>query len=486
MKKEVILVFPGRTSIRPQLPLSLLFLAETLEKNGYMLRLIDRRVDKKNPVDLKIDNVICVGISAMTSPMILDGIEFAKQIRAISQHIPIIWGGIHPSTLPDQTILNEYVDIVVRGEGELTLLEVVKKLESGESLESVKGITYKENGKIKVNPDREEWVNLNEIGTLPYHLIDMNKYNTTEFSYQSSRGCPHNCSFCYNRAFNKKSYRFKSSEKVLKDLEYIVGKFNLKQINFDDDNFFVNRKRVEEICKWILERKFNIDWYAACRIDYFARYDSEFINLLRDSGCKKILFGAESGSSKILKFINKDINVEETISAVKKCKDAGIIPILSFMCGLPNETKEDLYKTLDLIDEIKGIYRNALVNGLFLFTPYPNTDITNKLHEAGYSFPSSLEEWGKYLFGHVTISKQWLENRYVKELITISDIIRFRYFEEFGFLSRLESKFHIIPYLIFNSLFDIFARIRWKFRYFKYPIEWRLWSWIRTRYLGHT
>ena len=484
MKKEVILVFPGKSSIRPQLPLSCLFLAKTLEKKGYTPKIIDMRLEDYNLLDLKIDDVICVGISTMTSPMILHGIEFAKQVRDVSPHTPIVWGGIHPSLLPNQTILNDYVDIVVRGEGELTLLELVQKLESEESLENVKGITYKENGTIKANPDRE-WMNLNEIGTLPYHLIDMNKYNITEFTYQSSRGCPYNCGFCYNRAFNKKSYRFKSSENVLKDLEYIVNKFNLKQINFDDDNFFVHRKRVEEICRGILERNFNIDWYATCRINYFAKYNSEFINLLKDSGCKKILFGAESGSTNILKSIDKDIEVEETISAVKKCKEAGIIPILSFMCGFSNETREDVDKTLDFIDKIKEIYDKVLINGLFLFTPFPNTPLANKLREMGYQPPPNLEEWGKILYGHVT-NQPWFGKKYLDELITISDIVRFRYFNEFGFSSRLKSEFHILPYLIFNYLFLISARIRWKYKYFRFPIEWKVWSYIRIRYLEHT
>lgn len=483
MKKKVVLVFPGKSSIRPQLPLSCLFLAETLERNGYAVRIIDMRVEAYRPSDLTLDDVICVGISIMTSPMILEGIRLAKEMRAKSPHTPIIWGGIHASLLSDQTISNEYVDLVVRGEGELTLLELVQRIESGNSLDGVRGITYKENGVVKVNPDRE-WMNLDEIGTLPYHLINMNKYNITEFTYQSSRGCPHGCGFCYNRAFNKRSYRFRSSENVLRDFEYIVNKFHPEQINFDDDNFFVNRKRVEEICNGLLERDFGITWYGTCRIDYFAKYGSEFINLLRDSGCKKILFGAESGSSDILQLIDKDITVEDTISAINKCEASGIVPILSFMCGFPSETRQDTYKTLALIDRIKETSHTALINGLFLYTPFPNTPLADRLPEWGYRPPPNLEGWGRFLYGRVT-AQPWLERKYLGELVTISDIIRFRYFNEAGFSARLKSRFHIVPYFLLSSVLSLVGNIRWKYRYFSYAIEWRLWSLIRYRYLGH-
>ena len=483
MGKEVVLVFPGKSSIRPQLPLSCLFLAETLERNGYAVKIIDMRIEGYSPSDLTLDDVICVGISIMTSPMILDGIRFARQVRANSPHIPIIWGGIHASLLPDQTIANEYVDIVVRDEGELTLLELIQRIQSGSSLENVRGITYKENGAVKVNPDRE-WMNLDEIGTLPYHLLDMNKYNTTEFTYQSSRGCPHGCGFCYNRAFNKRSYRFRSSENVLRDLEYIVNKFHPEQINFDDDNFFVNSKRVEEICNGLLERDLGITWYGTCRIDYFSEYSSEFVNLLRDSGCKMMLFGAESGSSDILQLIDKDIGVEDTISVINKCQESGIVPILSFMCGFPGETRQETYKTLALIDRIKEISPTARINGLFLYTPFPNTPLANVLPEWDYHPPANLEDWGGFLYGHVS-DQTWLDSKYLAELITISDIIRFRYFNESGFSARLKSKFHIIPYLLLGSVLSLLGNIRWKYRYFRYPIEWRLWSLIRYRYLGH-
>jgi len=482
MKKNVILVYAGEKCTRPRLPLALLFLSETLEKNGYKPMIIDMRIDDWKSMDL--DNPICVGLSVMTGPPISYALEFAKHVRDVDPNIPIVWGGVHPSLLPEQTILNEYVDIVVRGEGELTFLELVQKLELNESLKHVKGITYKENGEVISNPDRE-WMDLNEIGNLPYHLLDLSKYNLKEFPYHSSRGCPHKCGFCYNLAFNKGSYRFKNAENVVNEIEYIVNKFNPETIWFVEDDFFASKKRVREICEGFIERGLKINWEASCVVSYFARYDSTFINLLKESGCKKLAFGAESGSSRILEYIDKNITVEETIKAVEKCKDWDIVPVISFLCGLPEETREDTYKTIGLIKKIREINDKAIINGFFLYTPYPNTPITNKLHEQGYEYPSSLEDWSDFLFAYGS-NNPWLDDDYRKEIETISDIVRFQYFNKLEASSRLKSKLHIIPYKIFNSLYSISAKIRWKYEFFKYPIEWKLWSWIRIRYLGQT
>jgi len=121
---------------------------------------------------------------------------------------------------------------------------------------------------------------------------------------------------------------------------------------------------------------------------------------------------------------------------------------------------------------------------LFIFTPFPNTPLTNGLYKWGYHLPASLEEWGEFLYGHIT-DQPWLERKYQKDLITISDIVRFRYINEFGFIPRLKSKLHVVPYFFFNIFFAVMANIRWKLRFFKFPIEWRMWSWVRYKYLGH-
>jgi radical SAM superfamily enzyme YgiQ (UPF0313 family) len=440
------------------------------------------RVQDYNTLDLQEGDPICVGISTMTGPQILQGIRFAKDVRRVLPHTPIIWGGIHPSLVPEQVILEEYVDIVVYGEGELTLLELVQKLESGELLDNVQGIVYKKNGGIRKNPARE-WIDLNTMGTLPYHLIDMTKYDDWEFSYQSSRGCPHNCGFCYNRVFNKQSFRVRKSELVLEDLDYIINKFKPRLIAFEDDNFFTDAKRVEQICKGIVARNMKLSWYSTCRVDYLNKSSSEFSQLVRDSGCLKLMLGAESGSSRILEQIDKDIDVEQIITAVKRCKEVGVAAVLGFMGGFPGETSEDINMTLELIDEIKRLYNKAYINGFFIFTPFPHTPMTDSISLNGYKGPSTLEEWGHLEWGR-NVNYPWIEKSRMKELTTISDIVRFNYIYEFGFNNKLKNKVDLIPFVIMGWLYSLSARIRWKFRYFKCPIEWQLWSWIRYKYLG--
>ncbi|MEW6684869.1 MAG: radical SAM protein [Candidatus Edwardsbacteria bacterium] len=478
---KVLLVHPGRPSnIRPRLPLALLYLAETLLANGYQPKIIDMRLSEYEGIDLS--NAICVGVSVLTGPGILYALEFAKYIRKNNPKLPIIWGGIHPTLLPEETCQNEFVDIVVRGEGEETLLELVQCIEEQKDLAKILGITYKKDREIVSNPDRP-WMNLNKIGDLPYHLVDLNQYNIKEFPYHSSRGCPHRCGFCYNLAFNKRSFRTKSADKIIDEIESIVHRFKPERITFCEDNRFTNKKIVEQICRGLIDRKIKIYWEPSCRFNYFAGYDDEFISLIKEAGVKKIGFGAESGSVKILDLIKKDITKEEIFITLNKCKTAGIVPQVSLMYGFPSEEIEDVSKSIMLIDEMHEVNPEVIVNGLLLYTSYPNTPLFHYTKKLGYKFPSSLQEWGGFMFGDIR-NNPWMSKRHRIEGETASNIVRFRYFNQIKAENLLRKRRHRIPYKIFNFFYSFSAKFRWRRRFFKCPYEWKLWSYIRTKYLG--
>jgi anaerobic magnesium-protoporphyrin IX monomethyl ester cyclase len=331
-RKDVLLVFPGKFKAPdPQIPLSLLYLAASLQEEGFTVRIFDMRLEDYR--HFEIGNPIFVGLSCMSGLQIKYALEFARYARMQAPSSSLVWGGIHPTLLPEQTATNDYVDIVVRGEGELIIKDLANALASYQPLDSVAGITYNLNGVIKNNIDGKIIDLDSEPIALPYDLLQMDRYPSVRsgrFHIQTSRGCPHRCGFCYNSYFNKNKWRAKSAKRVLDEIEYILAKFpNVKIIDPIDDNVFVDKDRVEEICRGILERKLGIQWRANCRFDYLSTYDKDFLELLEKAGCVELDFGGESGSDRLQTLICKDVTANQMLQSVANLRRWA--PLLSLM-----------------------------------------------------------------------------------------------------------------------------------------------------------
>jgi|TARA_B100001971_G_C18262390_1_gene588194 radical SAM superfamily enzyme YgiQ (UPF0313 family) len=487
-KKKVLLYNFGPKSDIVYFPIQVLMVAHELEKNNYEPIVVDTRVQDYKNYSLK--DVICVGISTRSGPEILDGLEVAQYVRDTDPKIPIVWGGNHPSLLYAQTAKDPLVDVVVKGEGDETVLELVQRFDSNQPIEDVKGIVFEKNGKVIVNPDRE-FFNMDTQGNLPYRLLDMKKYYIDKFfSYQSSRGCPHDCTFCYNHAFNKRRYRIKSPETVLHELEYIKKNFNPETITFVDDNFFTSKFRAIKIAQGMIDGGLNLKWKASCRADYLRRYEPEVLDLFKKSGCTSLSIGAESGSQYILKQIRKDITLEDIKESCIKCVNAKIDPIYSFMCGFPEEKTEDLNLTLDCVDYIYE--HGGYVNGIFCLISYPGTPLFNQAVNRGLKIPSSLKGWGDWGWNTRETIPPWISKRHHKKLMVIGEVCRyFSLRKTLENISKRPDKFSLkFPLLVLWKMADTLvlypsARIRWKKRYFKYAYEWGFWQFIKNLYLGH-
>ena len=236
----------------------------------------------------------------MSGPQIRFGLEFARRVRAELPGVPIVWGGVHPTLLPEQTAASESVDVVVRGESELAVGSLADALAAGASIDGAAGMTYAQADAVRSTPDGG-LIDLDDIPLeLPYDLIELARYPTLQAGrahMQTSRGCPSRCGFCYNTSFNKRRWRGKSPERVLDEMEWILARFpQVTIIDPVDDNLFVDRGRVEAICQGILQRGMKVSWRANCRFDYLARYDGQFLSLLEEAGCVELDFGGESGS----------------------------------------------------------------------------------------------------------------------------------------------------------------------------------------------
>lgn len=490
--KDVYLIYPCNHPRWPLLPNAVLALMNPLIKSGFSPKIVDTAVDHYEAFDYQ--DAICVGISVLTDPSILKGIEVARYIRNRYPQIPIIWGGHHATILPDQTIRSPFVDVVCRNEGEITFPELVKRLSAHQAIEEVLGITWKNSdGKVIHNPD-QKLIDMDSIDLYPYHLLDLRKYPVIHerFSYQSSRGCPCRCRFCSFDVL--KRWRPKSPPRMVDELQWITEAFHPNDIEMADDNFFVNRKRVETFCEEVINRGLSFRWSANCRFDYFSEYEDDFIELLKKSGCYLLCFGGESGSDQVLDYLDKKLNRQQILESVRRAKKHHIQIQLSFMCGFPQETREDVCATLSLMDEIRRIYSAVEINGFFVYTPYPGSALFEEVQRLGFSAPKTLEEWGRFdpNLEHSTRTTPWLLKKTRQSLEAIGAMVRFEFLlNKYQGMSSLQKKAWFFNSTLVLKLFDLFNlffrasyRFRWKKKWFHFPLEWKAWTYLRDRFLG--
>jgi anaerobic magnesium-protoporphyrin IX monomethyl ester cyclase len=478
--KEILLVFPGKYNAPdPQVPLSLLHLASALQQSNYKVRIFDMRTEDYR--SLNIGDPLFVGISCMSGLQIGYGIEFAKKVRLEKPFLEIVWGGVHPSLLPEQTAKNELVDIVVRGEGDQTISNLANNLASGKSLEKVKGLSFKNNGNIE-NTAEADLIDLDTIPVeLPYDLLDLDKYPALKagrIHIQTSRGCPHRCGFCYNILYNNKSWRGKTPKRVLDEIEYLLKKFpNAKVIDPIDDNFFVDKKRVEDICNGILKRGIKVAWRANCRFDYLSTYEPEFLKLLEKAGCAELDFGGETGSERLQQFICKDVNHDQIMQSVENLKKYAptIEPYASWMSGLPTETNSDLNATFDLMDHMREANPKTQHFGIFVYTPFPSP-VLNQLPPE-FKPPQTLEEWGK--IDVFQFKPPWHSKKQVARLRAISAVARYAFFPE----ARINER--SFSFKIAYGFVSRMAKYRWRHRYFGFPIDMKIVNYLARKMRGY-
>ena len=317
VSKRVVLVYPRyvtgwQVQTRLAIPLSVLCVGTPLSLSGYPVRIIDQRVEpdwRSILTEELAQDPICVGVSSMTGPQL----QFALDISAIAKrcgNAPIVWGGVHASLLPEQTLQNENIDIVVRGEGEETFLELVQALDGKRPLSAVPGIWYKENGAIKHTGNRP-FVDLNQLPPLSYDLINLAKYRRVMFgvphqNFFTSRGCPCQCTFCYNTAFDRKRWRAMEPDLVVKRIKDFVTEYKVQGLIINESNFFVDMDRARCILKGIVREnlgivisKVNID------VSTLFKLSRDDFALLERAGCRRVPIAIESGSERIRTLLKK-------------------------------------------------------------------------------------------------------------------------------------------------------------------------------------
>ena len=390
--KIAILCFPTVNNEKPQYPIGLYKIAFFC-RNYYRVIVLDHRIeDVYQKIDsyLGTDKVLCLGISVMTGIQILGAIEIS---RKYSGKIPIVWGGTHPTITPEQTIANDYVDYVVLGEGEEAFLNLLYFLD-GRKINEEKFLS-KKNNRVAVNIlgqfSETPYIDFREENINDSYIIGRDGFHRA-FNIETSRGCPHLCAYCHNSVYFSK-YRCITASSIKDIIDALIDSYKIDGIIFQEDNLFMDKTRIEQIQNFLANR--NIGWKGNSRINYFNTLvdDKNFMSMLLVSGCSTIQFGLESGSQKVLDFIDKKIRVEDYISVNKKLAEYDLKIRYNFIVGFPGETEDDMEMTFNVIERLMSENRNVLHPFLNIYTPYPGTRLYKTACEHGFSPPVNTEGW---------------------------------------------------------------------------------------------
>jgi len=383
---KILFITPVMTRAQTDPPSGLCYLQASLDKAGYTnSKIVDEDSYEKVKKAIEDYDPDVVGISCLTVYR-SSSFKIAKMAKEIKPKVKVILGGPHATFMWEQIMKNfKYVDVIVVGEGEITTVELIKALERDKPLKNIKGIVFREDGKIIKTEPRPLIENLDEVPFPSYRNIDFDKYAVAKppdyyekerkASIISSRGCIGNCHFCSTTQFWSRRWRARSAKNVVDEIESLYNKYNIRFFVFFDDIFTTNQQRVIDICKEIIKRDLKIRWYAETRVDCVSK---EMLEWMKKSGCFLVQFGIESGSTTILKTINKKVTMDQIITAVKMVKEVGMQTEPFFMVGNPGETKKTIEETKRLIDILKP---DAL--GISITRVFPCTQLYELAKEKG-------------------------------------------------------------------------------------------------------
>ena len=394
-------------------PLSLLAIARMVA-DDYDVRILSAVVDENYTEQIlaACSDALLFAVSSMTCYQIRDGLDVSAAVKEQYPELPIVWGGYHPSTMPEQTILNPNIDIVVRGQGEYTFQELVHRLSDGRSLEGLPGITYKEpeqeRVKVITNPDRE-FADINEFCDMPYHLIEMERYIKSYrfgnrcIDYETSRGCLARCFFCSEPLFCKHKWTALTPERTVSEIEKLHTEYGIDTFMIRDSDFFVSIRRISAIAELLIERDLNLNLVSVNgRMERLHRLDDGVWELLRRAGLREVFIGFESGYQPSLDAMGKGASVDHILKCTHSCARHDIDLRGSFMVGIPGiDTKTEIAHTFEMMNRMIDIFHEEsdlakLDFLLSFFVPYPGTPLYQRCIEVGFLQLNSLEEWGDF------------------------------------------------------------------------------------------
>lgn len=398
---KVLFVNPPQTASKYKFmgviapPLGIAYMAGVLQENHIDVEILDASAEDMDFKDVEKELLKrkpdLVALTALT-PTIGRALETAQVVKETLPDSIVVMGGYHPTFNFIETLEDENVDIVIRGEGEYIMLNLVQALENQSSLHDVKGIVFedKNSKEIVVNPEAPLIQDLDELpfpalNLLPmkkYRLLDMDTHMTTMIT---TRGCPMQCSFCSSAAMHGKKIRERSVENIVDEIEYLKTNYDIDTIAFMDDTFTLKKRKVMAICDEILKRNIEIMWGCTSRVDTL---DEKLLKKMKEAGCITIFIGVESADQQQLDNMCKNTTIAKIENAFKIAHKLKIRTIASVALGMPGDTKEIMNKTVKFVHKLKPNY--AIYS---LATPYPGTRFYKEAFEKNLI---KIKDWSKY------------------------------------------------------------------------------------------
>ena len=548
--KKILLIQPRHgvwDGVFIRFPESVLSIAALPHAKGYDVTILDLRVTPRWEAVLQsylADNKpICVGITSLTGPSLKDLLKSVEIIKEHDNSIPIVFGGVHATLLPEQSLHTvPGVDVVVTYEGDYSFFEVVKVFEKNNldevmksnALASVKGIYYRKSNVAEFQHSQDslapiyEWkgramtlksfplvvdidlpvtvtgtkssdnnieiaftgdspliMDLDELPDTPYELLDLSKYDAADLgngvsaSFQTSRGCPFACKFCGNEFLQKRTMRCISIPKLVAKIKMLQTKYGYNSFVFVDDLTLAGRKQFIEFCSALKEIRPKIAWTSTgIRANLISKLDEDDVQLLWDSGCRSLDIGIESGSARLLEHITKADTKENMLKANKIIATLPFKTKYTFIVGYPTETDEERNETVDFYLQLQKDNPHIFPM-FFVFLPIAGTELYKDVVAAGFKEPTSIQEWvdmdsTSWFYKH----DNWIPNSKRREvsMIMISSL-----FCSKSAKSKMTNFWAKIAFTLYHPI----AKMRFKHKFFKLPIESYLVSFIQKLIPGY-
>lgn len=377
-------------------PVGLSYIGSALKEKGYDVVIYDADRERQDTGDLnfsaeyerlgnylkeingnkhfiwkKIEKIVedyspdIIGITAMTM-VFGSAVKTAEVCKKVKPDATVIIGGPHATDWPEICFQSPYIDFCVSGEGEESILLLLKAIKNKHTnFSEIPGLSFKEDGKVII---RRLTPYISDLDKYPYParelLLNQDKYTSEDIGViMTSRGCPYKCGFCSHPP----KVRYRNLDNVIEEIGDVRDKYGTRQFAIKDDSFTVNRKRTMEFCRMLINKRLDINWDCTTRVNLI---NDELLDIMQEAGCNTVKVGIETGSERILKEVNKGVTFEQMKKAADMLNKHGIFWSAYFMYGLPTETKEDMLKTLKFMKELDPPYA-----GLGLYAPMPNTQL---------------------------------------------------------------------------------------------------------------
>ncbi|HLX13031.1 MAG TPA: radical SAM protein, partial [Bacteroidota bacterium] len=413
-----------------------------------------------------------LGVSVMPGVQMVNAIAHSKILKAEFPRLNIVWGGYFPSMHSESVLNSDYVDFVIRGQGEKALPDLLAALRGHGDMNNVRNLSYRREGKFIHNPEYPIF-DPNDRPLFPYERVNIDGYaqptfvGTRTLCHESSAGCPHKCNFCGVVDVFHSRWKAETPERTAETISYLSKKFGINGIEFHDSDFFVSEPRARELADRLIAK--NIQWWGEGRIDTLLNYNRETWKTLERSGLRMIFLGAESGLNETLQLMDKGgVTIEKTKEIAALCKEYHVQSEFSFVMGSnPTRTEEDIDATIDLMYELERINPQSQMHP-FIYTPVPFGTIYDKAVEGGLAYPKNLDEWMAHEWQQYTLRRSphtpWLTKRLFRKIVNFRAVHQCYYPKN---NDAFVAKWKI-------ALLKVFSSWRYKFRIFAGSYELRL------------